>query len=154
MPTNPQRRWVFLLVAGTVVLGLLAAACGGSAEEVAEAPGQEEPAEDAHAGAMEDPVAIPEDAQLVEVMMTELAFDPADITVEAGRPVAVRVHNMGAIGHDWTLHSADGHEIAHIHAMPGEEATGVFTLEPGTYEAWCTVPGHKEGGMSGTVVAE
>ena len=101
-------------------------------------------------------VEIPPDAQKIEVVGTEFAFDPADFGVEAGRPVAVTFVNEGAVEHDWALRTMEGQEIegAHVHAMPGEEAAAVFTLEPGTYEAWCTLPGHYEGGMKGTVTAE
>jgi plastocyanin len=93
---------------------------------------------------------------MIEVSGTEFAFDPADFDVEAGRPVAVTFVNEGTAEHDWTLRTLDGEEVegAHANAGPGEEAAAVFTLEPGTYEAWCTLPGHYEGGMKGTVVAE
>lgn len=106
--------------------------------------------EDAHGE-----LAIPEGAQVLTVAGTEFEFDTPEITVEAGVPVALTYENVGAAEHDWVLFTPDGREVegAHAHAMPGEEATAVFTLEPGEYEFWCTIPGHKELGMVGTLLA-
>ncbi len=102
------------------------------------------------------PVEVPADAQRVRVIGTEFAFDPAEFSVEAGRPVAVSFANEGSLEHDWVLYAADGGEVdgAHADASPGEEAMAVFTLEPGTYQAICTLRGHEEAGMTGEVRAE
>lgn len=88
------------------------------------------------------------------VQGSEFSFEPAELTVEAGRPVTVTYENVGQVQHDWVLLGPDGSELAHAHAKPGETATAEFTLEPGTYEVVCTVPGHADAGMRGTVTAE
>lgn len=100
--------------------------------------------------------AVTEDAQAVHVAGSEFAFDHSTIEVEANAPVAVSFENIGAAEHDWVLHTLDGEEVegAHAHAMPGEEATAVFTPEAGRYEYWCTIPGHKEAGMAGVLFAK
>lgn len=107
-------------------------------------------------GAGRGAVEIPAGAQRLSVTLSEFAIEPADLTAEAGRPIAVTVVNAGSIEHDWTVHLPDGSEVAggHIVAAPGTESTGVFTLEPGTYEVWCAVPGHQDAGMTGTLTAE
>jgi uncharacterized cupredoxin-like copper-binding protein len=51
---------------------------------------------------------------------------------------------------------ADEHQPAlHMSAAPGETAVLEFTpTQPGTYEFFCTVPGHKEAGMVGTLIVK
>lgn len=47
------------------------------------------------------------------------------------------------------------HENAtvHLHTVAGEAVTAAFTpTEPGTYEFYCSVPGHREAGMVGTLI--
>ncbi len=129
-------------------LALLAGACAGESE-----PQEPVAAEPEGGQAAEE---IPPDAQMIEVSGAEFAFDPADFDVEAGRPVAVTFVNEGTVEHDWSLRTLDGQEVegAQSAAGPGEQAVAVFTLEPGSYEAWCTIEGHYEAGMKGSVVAE
>lgn len=101
-----------------------------------------------------EPVNVPPDAQRHQVESTEFAFEPAELTIEAGRSVAVTLTNAGEVEHEWELIGDDGSAIAHAHAGVGDEATVVFTLdEPGTYEVRCTIPGHAEEGMIGKVTA-
>jgi len=48
---------------------------------------------------------------------------------------------------------APGDAAMHAHTAAGETVTVTFTpTEPGTYEFYCTVPGHREAGMIGTLV--
>ncbi|MCH7860368.1 MAG: multicopper oxidase domain-containing protein, partial [Proteobacteria bacterium] len=53
-------------------------------------------------------------------------------------------------------HSGDGNHQADVvaaHAMPGTTASVIFTAtEPGEYEFFCTIPGHKEAGMVGRLI--
>ena len=107
-------------------------------------------------GLADEVVEIPADAQEWTVVGTEFAFEPTEFTVKAGHPVALTFINEGAIEHDWVLFAADGQEVedAHVHVRAGETRVAVFTLEPGTYEVKCTIPGHYEAGMKGQVVAE
>lgn len=51
--------------------------------------------------------------------------------------------------HDLTVPAAD----VMLGAEPGEEAVGAVEFaEPGRYECYCSVPGHAQGGMRGTIV--
>ncbi len=82
----------------------------------------------------------------IEVHASEMMYTPDAIAVEAG-PVEVVLHNDGAVRHDLSI----GHEPFLIEAAPGETSTGTLTLEPGRYELYCSLPGHREGGMTGVL---
>jgi len=112
-------------------------------------------------------------AQPVEVTLEakEFAFSPAAIEVMAGQPVRLTLHNMGTLDHDFSIaaipmamppaienggmdmdHSGDLPEM-HVATMMGQSNTVEFTpTEPGAYEFFCTVAGHKEAGMVGQLV--
>lgn len=48
-------------------------------------------------------------------------------------------------------HGEDG-DLHVVHADAGELASGTFTIdEPGSYEVYCSVPGHRDAGMVATL---
>jgi uncharacterized cupredoxin-like copper-binding protein len=76
-----------------------------------------------------------------------LTFEPQRIDLEAGENVAIVLRSED-LEHDFFV---DG--IGHIvHADAGSTEQGGLVIEvPGTYKFWCTVTGHREGGMVGTI---
>lgn len=97
-------------------------------------------------------VAGPEAAQpavqRVELRMKEFKFEPARVEVRAGR-VEFVLRNEGVIPHDFAI-PALGVKTEYIAAK--KEQVVVVDLKPGTYPFECTVGGHKEAGMHGTLV--
>ncbi|MFM8944392.1 MAG: multicopper oxidase domain-containing protein, partial [Actinomycetota bacterium] len=87
----------------------------------------------------------------VEVMLSEFAISPAQIQVPAGMPIEFSVMNMGAAAHTFAVQTPDGVIDS------GEIAAGVTTtlsvpaLDAGTYGILCTVAGHGDLGMQGTL---
>lgn len=66
-----------------------------------------------------------------------------------GEPVNLQLVNTGEAFHDLTVPAAD----AVLAAEPGERAVAALEIaEPGLYEFYCSVPGHAQGGMRGTIV--
>ena len=93
------------------------------------------------------PSPIP-DADEITIEMTEMAFDPATIEMTAGEPVNLIVTNRGEVFHDLTIDALD----LQIGVDPGQTATaGLEVDEAGTYEYYCSVPGHTQAGMQGTL---
>jgi uncharacterized cupredoxin-like copper-binding protein len=82
----------------------------------------------------------------LELTAREMAYEPDAIAVEAG-DVEVVLHNAGTILHD--LRVEDQPFI--LEAKAGETTTSDVTLEPGRYELFCSLPGHREAGMTGVV---
>ena len=123
------------------VLTFVAVGCGsdsdskkGSGEVTTEAPSE----------ATNAPAA----AQTISVGAKEFAFDPSAIEATADSEFTVELTNTGVIEHDFTI---TGQESAKIVAAGGATASGSFTLSAGTYEYFCSVVGHKESGMIGTL---
>lgn len=88
-------------------------------------------------------------ARTIDLAAGDFAFKPAEITVKAGETVNLQLINQGAVIHDLYL-TAGGLWVV---AQPGQTATaGIRFDRPGTYQFYCTVPGHAEAGMVGRVV--
>lgn len=82
----------------------------------------------------------------LELRATEMQYDPDAIAVDAGN-VEVVLHNNGAVLHDLRIED----QPFVIEAGPGTTATSQVTLEAGRYELFCSIPGHREAGMTGVL---
>lgn len=83
----------------------------------------------------------------VDVMLMEFAVTPAVIEVPAGDTLVLNVTNDGAMVHDLKLNGETGTAMLE----PGaSETIDLGVMEAGG-EVWCTVPGHKESGMTATI---
>ena len=121
------------LVTLVAALGLALAGCG-SGEESATAPTD---------GAAED------SGTLALVGTDGLAFEPEQATVTAGE-VTVELTSEAAVQHNVVIEGVlDDQPV--VEAAAGETATGTVALEEGSYAFYCSVPGHREAGMQGTV---
>lgn len=85
------------------------------------------------------------------VNTVDLAFDPSDLTIPANTDVTVRVENLGVLPHDFTL---DQLGITSGMLSSGESTAVTVNAAPGTYGFHCSVPGHKQAGMRGTLTVE
>ena len=96
------------------------------------------------------PVAVAAaESQSVDVLASDFKFEPRAFTVAAGS-ASFSVRNDGVIEHDFVILDAQRQRLAGTEPLaPG--ASGVFeaTLAPGTYVITCTLPGHREVGMTG-----
>ena len=123
-------------LAGLLLSAALLAACGGAASRAAQAPG---------GGSATG------SSQSVTLKSTDqMRFDPATLTVRANTPVNITLDNSGsALVHDFVIDSP----AIKIEAQPHARASGTATFSPGTYQFYCSQPGHKEAGMVGTLIA-
>ena len=86
----------------------------------------------------------------VSISETEYALDPADPTVPAGT-VTFNVRNDGQTTHALEV-EGPGEEAETENIDPGGSAELTVDLsEPGTYEFYCPVDGHKDKGMEGEI---
>ena len=93
--------------------------------------------------------------QAVEVKATDsLKFEPATITVKKGSPVRVTLTNNTALEHDWVVDNLDGKKVQ-MHAAPKRARPSTSRRRrPATYEFYCSIPGHREAGMKGTLTVQ
>jgi nitrite reductase (NO-forming) len=82
----------------------------------------------------------------ISINAFDLGFEPALVDVAESGTYTVMFHNTGAILHDLTF--ADGTKLT---AEAGETATGTVTIPAGGTTFICTIPGHSDAGMTGTV---
>jgi uncharacterized cupredoxin-like copper-binding protein len=147
-----ERTSVALIAVGALVL----AGCGGDAET--------------------DPT-----TELTVAGTNDLTFEPDTWTVPTGEEITVELSADG-VEHDFVIEGGvdvaeageEGHgdedddmdggengemdteegDLHVAHADAGETVTSTMTVhEAGTYEVYCSVPGHRDAGMIGTLTA-
>ena len=90
-------------------------------------------------------------APVVPVSLVDFTFRPRDIRVRTEQPLNLQVTNQGGIPHDLTI-PALGVQVV---VQPGQQViTGLQAPVPGTYDFYCSVPGHREAGMVGRLIVE
>ena len=91
--------------------------------------------------------------QPISTTMTDFQFSPNTWTVKAGQPVTMSAKNASEMLHDWTVKGMESQ--TKVEAQPGQTATRTFTIStPGTYQVYCSVPGHEDAGMKGTLTVQ
>jgi plastocyanin len=77
-------------------------------------------------------------------------FSAMSLKAKAGT-VTIHFTNNAPEGHNFTLQSASGKVVAATPTFKGGTKTLTASLKPGTYTYLCSVPGHRQGGMQGTL---
>ncbi len=88
----------------------------------------------------------------LEASAPEIAYDTTELTSKPGE-VTIDFENPAAIEHDVAIEQ-DGAEIAKSELITEGKTSVSADLEPGTYTFLCTVPGHAEAGMEGTLTVK
>ena len=117
------------------------------------------------------------EALVLAIEATDIAYDVQEIRAQVGQPIHLTFYNMGTLEHDFSIMAMplmamtgemsaeemeeDGHDMegmeepdVHVSAAVGGGTRAIqFTpAEAGEYSYFCTVPGHKEAGMAGTLI--
>jgi plastocyanin len=125
----------FLLVLATVAAAVLT---GGEGEEEGAAAGT--------------PEATGRTLELAADPSGTLAYDKTSAAVIAGR-VTVRLTNESSVPHNVTIAEAS-RDLGETDTITGDSATTQVELAAGEYDFYCSVPGHREAGMEGTLTVE
>jgi plastocyanin/cytochrome c551/c552 len=81
-----------------------------------------------------------------------LAFDTTSLTTKAGK-VAIDFENPAPLEHNVKIEQ-NGKEIGGTKTIRESSTTATVQLSPGTYTFYCSIPGHREAGMEGTLVVK
>ncbi len=81
-----------------------------------------------------------------------LAFDKTSLTSKPGK-VTIDFDNPSALEHNVAIEQ-NGKEIAISETLAKGKTSVSADLAPGTYTYLCTIPGHAEAGMEGTLVVK
>ena len=107
-------------------------------------------------------------ARIVEIVMSEMAYEPASIEVKRGEQIRFVIRNAGKEDHEFLLATTKDNlahaEMMKKHPHMKHDEPNAVTLAPkksaelvwkftkaGTFEYSCLIPNHREYGMTGRV---
>lgn len=155
-----MKKLVAFLVLALAAVALVA--CGGGsdntttatsgggesqAEQGAGAAGQEAPSDKEASGGSASTLKFEADPN------GALAYSTSHATAEAGE-VTVEFKNPQSLTHDVAIETSSGEEIGKTELIADGTDSTTVDLEPGTYTFYCSVPGHREAGMEGTLTVK
>jgi plastocyanin len=82
----------------------------------------------------------------------ELAYEEDSATASAGT-VTLELTNEASVPHDVQIEGPDG-DLGGTDEVTGDTTTAEVELDPGEYTFYCSVPGHRDAGMEGTLTVE
>jgi nitrite reductase (NO-forming) len=77
---------------------------------------------------------------------TITGFTPSEIEAGEGE-IPISIANVDAFEHDFTIDELD----VQVLLGANESVDATFEAGPGTYVFYCSIPGHRESGMEGTL---
>lgn len=84
----------------------------------------------------------------------QLAYTQTTLSAKAGS-ATIDFNNPQSLSHDITVEDSSGKTIGKSELVAEGSATvDLSNLKPGTYHYFCTVPGHREAGMEGTLTVK
>jgi plastocyanin len=83
----------------------------------------------------------------------QLSYSKTSLTAKAGK-VAIAFTNSSPLSHNVTVESSSGSSVGATPTFQGGSKTLALNLKAGTYKFYCSVPGHRQAGMEGTLVVK
>jgi plastocyanin len=135
-------RRLLLLVFAVLALAVGLAACGGDDDDdAAEEPAAEDTTTQEETGGGH--------LTLTADPGGDFAFDQTELTAPAGE-ITIELVNESGIPHNVEIEGEDA-----VSETITEGSTELMvSLEAGEYTFFCNIPGHREGGMEGTLTVE
>jgi uncharacterized cupredoxin-like copper-binding protein len=90
-------------------------------------------------------------ARLPAISTPGMHFDQPELKIKAGDTIALRLENPHSASHSFDIDALN----VHVPVVAGQQ--GLILLaptQPGSYSFYCSVPGHREAGMVGTLIVE
>lgn len=149
-PRRVKRTSTALLLAASVLIPL--AGCGSSSKSSStESTSSAPPATTTTTASTATPPASSGQTLSLEANKEgQLEYNTKTLSAKAGK-VTIALTNMAAIMHDVNVESASGERLAGVEPFNGGTKDVSVTLKAGTYKFYCSVPGHRQAGMEGTL---
>lgn len=84
---------------------------------------------------------------------TAIAYDKTELSSAPGK-VTIDFTNPAPVEHDVVVEDEGGKELAASEVVTEGESSASAELAAGTYTFFCSVPGHREAGMEGTLAVK
>jgi uncharacterized cupredoxin-like copper-binding protein len=103
----------------------------------------------------------------VNIHQSQYSYTPQEIIAKKGQPISLILKNNDLIDHDLEIKKIplaeelekhhEGHSSSsadfHLHASANKQTSLTITpTQKGTFAFYCTIPGHKEQGMTGVLI--
>lgn len=132
-----------------LVIGMVGVAAAGAIGAAAGIRPVEHEGEGGEAAAENGEEAASEFSEGALVFVAEdIEYSEAPTTAEAGE-ATIAIDNQGGVPHDVTFEELGDETV--VEAAGGETAEDTVSLDPGPYTYYCSVGGHREAGMEGTL---
>ena len=141
------------LILATAAVAVGVGACGGSSSSSSSTPpassSSSAPATSTASAATggSGPLAVSADPS------GQLKFSKTTLSAKAGT-VTINFANSAPEGHNLTVAGSSGSVVGATPTFTGGSKTLTLHLKPGTYTFYCSVPGHRAGGMHGTLTVQ
>jgi plastocyanin len=87
-------------------------------------------------------------ARVIHVDGRSYEFDPSDITIKTGEDIAIELKSEDSF-HDFVVEGTN--DAGYVVGTTATAKGGLRIDKPGEYTFYCDVPGHRTGGMEGTI---
>jgi plastocyanin len=156
---DPMRPKALFSIAALAAALLALAGCGSSssssssssASTAAETPTTSSASTSTPAPASES--GGPERLSLEANSEGQLAYNTKSLSAKSGT-ISIDFTNSSPLPHNVTIESASGEKVGATPTFSGGSKTVSASLKPGTYKFFCSVPGHRQAGMEGTLTVK
>jgi plastocyanin len=83
----------------------------------------------------------------------QLAYTTTEASAKAGK-VTIDFKNPQGLTHDVAIEGSSGETVGKTELIADSATSASVNLKPGTYTFYCSVPGHREAGMEGTLTVK
>ncbi|HEY7150432.1 MAG TPA: plastocyanin/azurin family copper-binding protein [Solirubrobacterales bacterium] len=140
-----MRKLVLLVALGALAPFALTACGGGSDNDTTTAAAPTTTTTEA-AGGGGQTLSLSADPSALAYQETSLSAKPGAATIDFDNP--------SAIGHDVCVEDSGGKEVGCSDVIQQSKTTLDVDLKPGTYTYFCSVDGHEQAGMKGTLTVK
>jgi plastocyanin len=128
-------------------------ACGSSSDDSSSTSAETTESQTETGGSAEGGTAGSAATLDIEAAPSGLAYASDSAEAKAGK-VTVNFTNPQPLTHDVAIEDSSGKTIGKTELVAEGSDSAAVDLKPGEYTFYCTVPGHREAGMEGTLTVK